>query len=216
MRLCGPYSIVFGSGIRDRKQRIMPGRARFVRGPITRKRLLEVGGECPPIFGDPALLLSQYYRPRKTQSKIRLGIVPHYTEYDRLREMYDGYKDVRVIDMGCGDIEEVVDQIVSCYSIVSSSLHGIIISNSYGIPVRWIKFSDNIYGDDTKYRDHFASIGRPDETYIDAVHFGKLEIDELCSQIKEYEIQIDLERLSDEMFFDEHGMRSSILYSKDS
>lgn len=42
-------------------------------------------------------------------------------------------------------------QINECESILSSSLHGIICEDTYGIPVAWIKLSDQILGDDFKY-----------------------------------------------------------------
>ena len=61
--------------------------------------------------------------------------------------------------------------------------------------MRWVKFDTTIMGDDTKFHDHFASIGRPDEACIDAVRYRKIEVDELVAQTTPYEIDIDLDRL---------------------
>lgn len=196
MRLCGPNTVVWGSGIRDRNQEIVPGRrVRSVRGPLTRRRLLEVGGECPPVYGDPALLLPRFHRPRPGDRRFRLGVVPHFTQYRAVRALYEGDGGVTVIDLRTSDVEAVVDRIAACDAIASSSLHGIVVANAYGVPVRWVKFDTDIMGDDTKFHDHFASIGRPDETCIDAVRYRKIDADELVAQTTPYEIDIDLDRL---------------------
>jgi len=61
MRLCNSKALVYGSGIRDIQQNIKGGIIKCVRGPLTRKRLIEIGCNCPPVYGDPALLLPLYY-----------------------------------------------------------------------------------------------------------------------------------------------------------
>lgn len=205
MRLCGHDVIVYGSGIRNRYQKVLPGSIRCVRGPLTRRRLLELGFECPPIYGDPGLLLSRFYKPKPVAPVVPLGIIPHQVEYSEVAAMYSDDLRAQVIDMGCGDVEQVIDQLVSCERVVSSSLHGIVFANSYGVPVRWIRFSNRITGDDTKFRDHFGAIGRPDEPYIDAIGFRRLDVQELFDAIAAYEPEIDLDRLQDEMFFTPDG-----------
>jgi pyruvyltransferase len=196
MRLCGPNTIVWGSGIRDRFQDIRPGLdVRSVRGPLTRARLLEVGGECPPVYGDPALLLPRFYRPTNVVKRYALGIVPHISQYERVCRAYENVDGTMVIDLRTTDVEKVIDSVISCEKIVSSSLHGIIAANAYGIPVRWIKFDTNVFGDDTKFYDHFAAIGRPRETYIDALYYLRIPAEELCEYVCQYEMTIDLDKL---------------------
>lgn len=53
-----PGTIVLGSGIIGLKNNCDPSADyRFVRGPITRQHIINSGGHCPEIYGDPAMLL---------------------------------------------------------------------------------------------------------------------------------------------------------------
>src|SRR5690606_27871931 len=56
-------SIVWGSGIIDKQHPIEKSDFRAVRGPQTRKFLLDLGYDCPEFYGDPAILLPEYYNP---------------------------------------------------------------------------------------------------------------------------------------------------------
>lgn len=46
------YSIVWGSGIIDHKQSVASADFRVVRGPHTRKYLIELNHDCPEIYGE--------------------------------------------------------------------------------------------------------------------------------------------------------------------
>jgi hypothetical protein len=119
--------------------------------------LLELGHECPPVFGDPALLLPRFYRPQ-VEKRYRLGIIPHLVDADRLARLYGGSKGVLLIDVATTDIETTVHRLLSCEHSVSSALHGLVLSVAYGIPTRWLKCSDRIMGDDVKFFDFFAAL----------------------------------------------------------
>jgi len=151
-------SIVWGSGIIDNKQALAKADFRAVRGPQTRKFLLEIGYECPEIYGDPALLLPKYYHP-EVEKKYKLGIIPHYHDFKFVSENYKNNPEILVIDLMTLDVEEVTREIMSCEKTISSSLHGIIVSHSYEIPSIWVEFSDKIFGDGIKYIDYLESVG---------------------------------------------------------
>lgn len=153
-------SIVWGSGIIDHEQKIVEADFRAVRGPRTRDYLLKLGYQCPPVYGDPALLLPEYFNP-DVQKKYDLGVIPHYHDYKRAVEIFEGDPGVKVIDLLTMDVEAVTREILECKKTISSSLHGIIVSQAYGIPSIWVKFSDKIFGDGIKYRDYFESVEIP-------------------------------------------------------
>lgn len=134
-----------------------------VRGPLTRKLLLKNGYKCPEIYGDPALLLSKYYRPN-VQIKYKLGIIPHYVDLNNpILRSINNSNDILVINFHeYEDWRNIIDQILSCKFIISSSLHGLILSDSYNKPNIWCKFSDKIYGQDFKYKDYLLSVRRND------------------------------------------------------
>jgi hypothetical protein len=147
--------LVLGSGIAWENVKLNPNADwRFVRGPLTRDSVIKSGGNCPEIYGDPALLLPLIYSESK--KKYDIGIIPHYKEYEMVKNKFSNHF---VINLNNPNPKEVVNQITQCRSIVSSSLHGIIGAHAYGIPAAWVKFSDIIIGDNIKYKDYFLSIG---------------------------------------------------------
>ena len=154
-------SIIWGSGIISWNIDLKPADYRLVRGPETYRKIKEAGIDCPAMYGDPALLLPKFFRP-KVEKQFKLGIIPHYNDYMMVNNMYQNTADVKVIDLMTLDIEETTQEILECEYCVSSSLHGIIVSHAYGIPAVWVKFSDNVFGDDIKYRDYFRSVQIPE------------------------------------------------------
>ncbi len=158
MGMCKGNVIVWGSGIMNRNERFnKPLEVLSVRGPITRKRFLELGYHCPEIYGDIGLILPRFYNPQLTK-KYKLGVIPHYVDLAFCKKHYANDEDVNVIDL-CAGIEKVVDELVQCEVTVSSSLHGIIASHAYGIKCGWVRFSEKIAGGFTKYHDYYGSVG---------------------------------------------------------
>jgi len=154
-------SEVWGSGFMwpDQKVSGPPDAVHAVRGPRSRNKLLKMGIDCPEVYGDPALLFPKFYNP-DIEKKYPVGIVPHYN--DQGNPWVERYRDdssVFIIDIQRG-IEAFVDDVKSCDFILSSSLHGLICADSYGIPGQWIELSDIVWGSEFKFPDYFESIGR--------------------------------------------------------
>lgn len=154
------HSVVWGTGIGERQQWVDPAATfRAVRGPISRQRVLECGGSCPEVYGDPAMLLPRFYAPRPAGAW-RVGVVPHFVDYEWARQRAP--KDALVIDI-LRPIEAVVDAIMACDGIVSSSLHGLVFASAYGLPVSWARMSDRLCGDGVKFHDFWRSFGHADD-----------------------------------------------------
>jgi hypothetical protein len=150
-------TIVWGSGLMFRKGNVKKCRAFLaVRGNESRKRLLELGYECSPVLGDPALLLPLVYTP-KAKKNYTVGIIPHYKNHEEAVKIFKN-SNILVINL-FDDIEKIVDEINSCECTISSSLHGLIVSHAYGIKSIWGKFMLNeIGGDNIKFKDYFSSV----------------------------------------------------------
>ncbi|MFT4802978.1 MAG: pyruvyl transferase [Psychroserpens sp.] len=149
-------AVVWGSGIISREDSFQVANVYAVRGPLSRKRVLELGYECPEVYGDPALLLPLYYQPKK-QPKRALGIIPHYVDYKQVKKQFDDAETL-IIDLMTDDIFKTTDAICSCERIISSSLHGVIVAHAYGIPAIWVPFSNKLSGDNVKFEDYFLSV----------------------------------------------------------
>lgn len=155
-------AIVWGCGVANSNDRITPKtKIAAVRGRLTGKLCREQGVPFDEIYGDPALLLPRFYNPQRNV-KYKLGIIPHYVD---LKIVIDalGHSSEQLESMGIkiinplDDVETVVDNIVQCEKTISSSLHGIITSNAYGVPSLWTKFSDGVLGDGFKFLDYFST-----------------------------------------------------------
>lgn len=127
---------------------------RCVRGPLTRQMLKELGHSCPEVYGDPVVLMPMIYSP-KVGSKLEYTIIPHISKEREIRQIY-GNK--HVLSMNTQDYKTVIDTICSSKIVVSSSLHGIILAEAYGIPAVFIQDRDEKFN--FKYEDWYQSTGR--------------------------------------------------------
>jgi pyruvyltransferase len=163
-QLTNEQTIVWGGGVLSPELPLenKPLKVLAVRGPLSREYLVKNGVECPEIYGDPAILLSRYYKPKSSVKKYTMGIIPHYI--DKNNPVLDAYRkleEVYIFDMqNYGSYQQFVDTLCACEFIISSSLHGLIVSDSYNIPNAWVEFSSGIVGGHFKFRDYFLSVQR--------------------------------------------------------
>lgn len=194
MGLLDRNTIVWGAGFTHSKQILKksPKRICAVRGPLTREILLAHGIDAPEIYGDPALLMPRFYNP-VVDVRYEYGIVPHYVDKEHPWLARQGsIPNVLIIDV-MSDTLSFVQQIKQCRYILSSSLHGIICADAYGIPAMWIEFSDKVFGDGFKYHDYLKSIHR---TNYERIHVTEsTTLDDIMAQYVSYTIEIDLDRL---------------------
>jgi pyruvyltransferase len=106
-------SVVWGSGIIDVKHPVANCNFRAVRGPQSRGRLIEFGYHCPPVYGDPALLMPLFFNP-KVEVKYSLGIVPHFRDFNRAKSLFENVDGIKSINLLTNNIEETTSEILSC------------------------------------------------------------------------------------------------------
>lgn len=189
-------TVIWGSGFMTESGRFhrAPRQICAVRGPLTRENIQKSGLKCPEIYGDPALLYPRIYSP-SINKKYKLGVIPHHKEKDNnFIRIFENVPDIKIIDIE-GPINGVVDQICSCRYIASSSLHGIIAADAYGVPSVWIKLSDKVTGEGFKFRDYFRSVGRSDTEPL--IISEKITVDSIYDSFYNYKIDIDLNQLLD-------------------
>ena len=119
-----------------------------MRGPETRRILLANGYPCPECFGDPAILMPLFYQPLEATDCQDYVVVPHIVYGTDYPNVLSPYTD---------DWKSFIDRLVATRRVISSSLHGIILAESYGI--RAILLNDhnmNLF----KYQDYYQSTGR--------------------------------------------------------
>lgn len=139
-----------------------------VRGKETLKRvrsLYEVGDDI--FIGDPGIIMPKIFNPH-AEKKFKLGIIPHIIDVDDVSISYKkmvnrsfNKKEAKIINLKCWnfpqDVERVISEMVQCEAIISSSLHGLVIAHSYGIPALWVEFSNKVIGGGFKFRDYFSA-----------------------------------------------------------
>lgn len=196
LQRCTKNSIIWGSGFISESSvcKEIPKRVLAVRGPLTRKKLLDQGIACPEIYGDPALLLPEVYPIANQKIKYKLGIIPHFLDKNNIElKKFADNLDIKIIDIQNKKPLKVIDEMLQCEKIISSSLHGIIISDAYHIPSVWTQFSKPIGDDNFKFLDYFASVGRKDKFPFIFSEFTSL--DSILNVYEDYEIDINLEDL---------------------
>jgi pyruvyltransferase len=155
------WAEVWGSGFLYEHEKLTeaPLAIHAVRGPRSRAKLLAQGIDCPEIYGDPALLFPYFYNPA-VEKKHPIGLIPHYSDKGhRWFEKQRGLPGVHILDIECG-LEKFVREVKSCERIISSSLHGLICADAYGVPNQWVEVSDQVDGGSFKFCDYYESVGR--------------------------------------------------------
>ena len=155
-------SVIWGSGvIADQiKLEIKPKEILALRGYYSLKKIQEVGGNCE-IFGDPVLLFPEIFSAENSVKKYKYGIVPHFKDKSSIgiQKIHDLQNpEIKIIDIQSG-IEDFVNDILSCENILSSSLHGLILAEAYGIPTCRLVFSEKLLGGDFKFYDYYSGVG---------------------------------------------------------
>ena len=140
-----------------------------VRGKKTLEVLKRVGivkeGEKVAL-GDPGLLYPMLINgrvDRENVEKCEVGVVAHYTDQEQgrqfVKELETQGKIVKFIDVNQADPLKTVAEIGSCKKIYSSSLHGLIVADAFGIPNEHIVWSNLGQSEQSqfKFEDYYSA-----------------------------------------------------------
>jgi len=165
-------AVVWGSGINGKMpvERHSFSRldVRAVRGPLTREFLMRRNIAVPEVYGDPGLLLPTLAPQRfKRTDTMGAGFVPNLNDLPEI-DSHDlgGLPIISPLQSW----NRCVEAILRHNFILSSSLHGLVIAESYGIPARFVRLSEteNLF----KYQDYYAGTGRSTFTFASSVAEG--------------------------------------------
>lgn len=178
---------VWGSGIKSFDQISSLAKRRYfqklniraVRGPLTRSALRGCGYQCPEVYGDPGVLMPLVYQSQ-VEKKHKLGVILHF------KQMIDLSTDAKNMDIRTDDYQKFIDDLCSCEKIISSSLHGIILAEAYGIPAVFL--GEGRDSEMFKYYDWYGSTGRKIIRYAssldEAMEMDPMELPDLSSMQK--------------------------------
>tara|TARA_B100001063_G_scaffold247257_1_gene291828 strand:- start:7412 stop:8281 length:870 start_codon:yes stop_codon:yes gene_type:complete len=136
-----------------------------VRGPLSRKKMLDFNIECPENYGDPLILMPCLNSNYTNIEDNIIGIIPHFIDknnknYILLKTNLEkkGYI-VKFIDIEVGsNHNKLIKEINKCKYIISSSLHGVMMGIVYKKKTIFIEFSDKVIGNGFKFQDFFKSV----------------------------------------------------------
>ena len=158
--------VVWGSGrngkIADGKHAFDRLDVRMVRGPLTRRFLMDRGLEVPEVFGDPGILLRDLFPEyvALTENKShRVTIIPNINDTIS-RDHAATVQDPRA------SLRRVIARIAGSELVISSSLHGVVIAESLGVPVRVLRSGVE---PTFKYSDYFLGTGREEYPLHDSI-----------------------------------------------
>lgn len=161
---------------------------RAVRGPVTRSVLKSCGHECPEIYGDPAVLMPLIYSPKDIRKRYKISVVLHYHAANQWEVQLLEREDIHILDIHTDDYRQYIDEMVASERIISSSLHGIILAEAYGIPAVFLNTGGYVNEALLKYYDWYYSTERYNvkmaKSIDEAIRMTPMELPKLKSMQK--------------------------------
>lgn len=155
---------IWGTGLMTGVERRMPSAtALAVRGPLTAERL----DVADTAYGDPGLLVARH--ARRPARRAAIAAVPHghhrgHSGLATLLQSEPGR--VREIDVH-REAAPTVREIASCETVLTTSLHGLITADAYGIPAVWTTLEPALTGGTFKFHDYEAAVTPGRSRYVD-------------------------------------------------
>ncbi|WP_273689252.1 polysaccharide pyruvyl transferase family protein [Ketogulonicigenium vulgare] len=163
---------VWGSGAMDSVQPhwLKKLNVAAVRGALTASML--DADTATSVLGDPGLLAPRIWKTSTTKTH-KVGLIPHHSQLksewvERFLAQVTGSI---LIDVTNPDFAEVFQQIAGSEIIFSSSLHGLIFADAWHVPNFRINAGRLHRGGDTKFRDYYSGVLRPENTPLGIDNF---------------------------------------------
>lgn len=131
-----------GSGLDLRHARVLA-----LRGALT----AEGSRATCDLLAEPGLLAG--LTAPVVERDIRIGAIPHYVD----DATDDAYRGATVIDVRWPP-ERIIAWAARCRAIVTSSLHGLVLADSLGVPSQWVDHP-GVLGGGFKFRDYASGMG---------------------------------------------------------
>lgn len=169
-----PGDVVWGSGLNGKVKDedgniLLPARPeaitfRSVRGPLTRKLLVDAGATIPEVYGDPALLVRLFMDPPAERRGTL--VIPHYTDMAAAMEQWKHREDTLIWNVDA-PVEATLAAINSAARVVTSALHGIIVAEALGVPVIPMRIGNEeaLF----KFNDYWHGTGRPPTPFVEGL-----------------------------------------------
>lgn len=131
-----------------------------VRGELTKARVEKIIGKKLNIPTGDGGIITPYLFDKPFEKKYQVGVIAHMDEqhHPTFQRVLSFHKNSTFIDLR-QDPMEVIKQIAECEIVISSSLHGLIVADSFGIPSQWIVVTDALKGDGFKFSDYYSAFG---------------------------------------------------------
>ena len=125
-----------------------------LRGPVSADTFQIAGIDAPAVYGDPVWLLPRIWPLDDVEKTHDIGVVLHISELTEqnpeavVRDIYARYQvpedmqgSIKLINTFApatvDGMRDKVREILSCRRILSTSLHGLVIAETYGVPCAW-------------------------------------------------------------------------------
>lgn len=151
---------ILGTGGDDFNYSFPRAKVIAVRGKLTKRNITPPSDDI--ILGDLGLLMANIF-PSVEEKKYKLGIVLHFVDINTLveKQYSQNFKNNKVLFINVlQSPKKVIRQIKQCENIISSSLHGLIIADCFGIPNIRIVNRDTMptHFYDYKFEDYYSSL----------------------------------------------------------
>ena len=162
-----PKVYVWGTGFinyDDCKGRFFKRDMEFLalRGELTRRNVERMTGKTLDIPTGDAGILADRLLDELPEKRYDLGVIPHICDLKdpAAQALADRYENSVLINVKDDPIE-VVRQIAQCRTVLSSSLHGLIVADSFHVPNMHVVFDERLKGDGYKFDDYYSAYGLP-------------------------------------------------------